>query len=506
MAEPITWRNITGPNPADALRPMQAAQESFTNSLGSLEKMLLNAQQQATNVENRGLDESKQKYLSYLDGITNPEDLLARRAEAQKMFASLDPRVQAQVRDADEQRFKALTEFRTQELGVADDNRKRKEEPIRDNVLTLAYGGNYDGAMQLLGQNADIRDRASLMKAIEDSKRTGKEFQWKEETHRDQRASSALGRKEAGLRIDTLQRQKEDDLTARALADEMARRAADHRNKQRIVSEQYAVLAKELNYPEFVRPDGRLDMEQIEKYTDPNSKAYDTDEGKTKRARVEALKTQAQQRGLLPYASLTTSDTMAADQAYNELVASGKYRPADLEKAREQFRSGFDGGSTPLVGREKAKSDRIAAETQVDLERDIAEGWSLPGSLRAREMGPRLTADLMDKINTADGSSPEQDLPGIRNAIGRVINEGILVDNQRVVPSESLILQALNSAEGSWWADGNGSWINGRDSAFIAKLTDLANTPEMRAQAKKAQANDLADREARIRAAQRNNK
>ncbi len=494
MAEPITWRNVTGTTPAEALRPIQAAQQSFTDSLGSLEKMLLNAQQQATNIETRKLDETEQQYRTFLESFANPNDLLAARAEQQRRFEALDPRIQARVREADEQRFSSLADMRTKELAISDDDRKREEEPIRDNVLTLAYAGNYDNALNVLAQNPNIRDQASLVKAIEDARRTGEEFTWKEAAEKDRVASSKLGRQEAELRIKSAKQAEADAAEQRALENAMASRIRDFRTQQQIIGEQYGVFARQKGFGGYVLPNGRIDIAQLQKLSGTDKTAYDD------------FRTKARDAGLLPFDNLMISDTQAGDIAFRELAGTGKYSASALEKARAGFRSSFDSNGDPLVGEDKRRADRQAATKQVNLERDIAEGWSLPGSPKAQEMQERLTTDLEKKINTSDGFDSADDLPALRTAIGEVLSQGIEVNGVKVVPSEQLILTALNGANGSWFVDGKGWGFTGRDSKFIAKLKALADTPEMRAQAAKAQANDLADREARIRAIQRGGK
>lgn len=486
MSEPITWRNVAGPNPANALRPLQAAQQSFTDSLGSLEKMLLNAQQQATNIENRKLDDTEQQYRTFLDSFTNPDDLLAARAEQQQRFQSLDPRIQARVREADEQRFGSLADMRIKELAISDDTRKRNEEPIRDNVLVNAYDGKFQEARQLLVDNPNIRNRAELMKSIDDAEKNKTRFSWEENNQKGTQA-------ERELRLRVGRQQEQDNNASRALADEMARRVGDYRNQQRIVGEQYGNLAKELNYPEFITPSGRLDTELISKVTNPNSPAYDT----KMVARIEALKTVAGRRGLNSMDTLMTSDTQAADRAFEEMSKSGKYRPAILEQARETFRTGYNSGPTALVGQDKARFDRILAERQVEFEDKKALDWSMPNSPHANDMFKRLEPELKNLINLSDGNTPEADIPYVRQKVQQVIREGIDVGGRKVVPSEAILRAAIQAADGGWWTDGQ------RGRKFIDKLTEMLKSDDMLEASKTAEEVDAKDREYRIKNAMR---
>lgn len=458
MGEPITWRNVTGTNPAEALRPMQAAQQSFTDSLGSLEKMLLNAQQQATNIENRKLDDTEQQYRTFLDGFANPDDLLAARAEQQQRFQSLDPRIQARVREADEQRYSLLADMRTKELAISDDKRQREEEPIRDGVLTLGHGGDIPGAIALLEKNPNIRNRADIMKELIAAQREGRRFQWDANAEARAEASHAQSQKLGKLNLSAAEKAQADSEEQRRFDQYIAREQLAYRGQQQQLGLKLGEVARKNGLPvtaEGMPNIGSMTKEQTESLRKLGGKDFTS----------------------------WRNDTAFANQFYTGL--NGKFRPDLITANESRIRSGFTSAAGPLVGADAANAARADAERDVILDAEQANNWMIPGS----ESVGVVQANLEKEIPTLMGDSyPNESIADaasmLKVELGKILQEGIpvTIDNKevRLIPPANIIRTSIAEAEGSWRDD------SARAANFVAILKKRMQSPHLQALAKNA--------------------
>ncbi len=186
----ITWRTLTGPSPADAIRPLEAAQRSFNAALSPLGDIL--AQRERTDAANVqvGQDAARGQYLDALQGARAMSELEALQSSGRldELRRGMNPATQALVRGAYDERTRGLRDSITQAQAFDRAQQTERERPIRDSVQSMAIAGNLSGAREVLAQNPNMLDRSGLEKFLVDVDRgnatwdqTKKEWVWKQE-------------------------------------------------------------------------------------------------------------------------------------------------------------------------------------------------------------------------------------------------------------------------------------------------------------------------------------
>lgn len=145
MAEPITWKNITGYNPADAIRPMYYGAQTINQGFDQLQKVLggITANDEA-NWQNQKVNNT-QAFLSKLAAYKTPEQLAAAQAagELDTMKEGFGAQVdQAAIRGAEENRIGQLRTALTQEQKYVQDQNILAHQPITEQMKAAALRGD----------------------------------------------------------------------------------------------------------------------------------------------------------------------------------------------------------------------------------------------------------------------------------------------------------------------------------------------------------------------------
>jgi hypothetical protein len=149
MATPITWQNINGASPAEASRPLEAAQRAFSGMFSQLGDVI--TQREGINEKNwqNTKTNNTQAFLDRLASYRTPEELAA----AQKSGAIDQLRAQfgnqidaAAVRGADEQRRSALQTQAQQAIAFDGVMRNEKTAPLVDKLRGAIINGNQADA------------------------------------------------------------------------------------------------------------------------------------------------------------------------------------------------------------------------------------------------------------------------------------------------------------------------------------------------------------------------
>ena len=95
----ITWRNINGPNPAEAIRPVAFAQNSINSAFDNFNKVLEARQAANQNVYDRGQEADVLSFKEALQNARTPDDVRALQQQGMldNIRARLDPKYRAQV-------------------------------------------------------------------------------------------------------------------------------------------------------------------------------------------------------------------------------------------------------------------------------------------------------------------------------------------------------------------------------------------------------------------------
>lgn len=231
MAVPITWRNVNGPNLADAAsRPLEAAQRSFNAAFAGIGGMLQQSEAvDAANHQNqRG--NNTQAFLSKLsEQFKTPEALQAAMAsgEVDKLKASFGPNIdQAAVRGAAESLLTQRAQQAQQIMGYENAMKDNRSLPFMQAFKAAAIKGDKAamaraeadyvavGGRDLAGLVgfADTRQQEEISRKREGIQfdRQGRKFNQDILESNDRMATNAIQRESASQNI-TLQK---DQMTA----------------------------------------------------------------------------------------------------------------------------------------------------------------------------------------------------------------------------------------------------------------------------------------------------
>lgn len=329
MAGPITWQSIrtTAGEPADAMRPLVGAQQSFNGVFDGLQNIL--NQRLAVEQSNNGAvqDAYKQNYLDQLQGAKTPEELAALQPTLEQARAALSPTNRAAVRGADEARTAGLRQQVT--AGQAYDAGQVAYDaiPLKDRIAALAAQGKGAEAMALAETLPDRAGRAEVISGVAKAQLTFNQTQRSEALAtasnpnliREQALKAELfpvtaanARTEATLKTGQLDVQTTDNAAQvldRSLEGELARVAGDRQTKLSNTRAQIEEVAR--GFPGLPRntdgtlavgrlsPDDRLSLDDVllqKGY--PASSAYEPSDT----TEVAAFEDTLKKRGVKPTA------------------------------------------------------------------------------------------------------------------------------------------------------------------------------------------------------------
>lgn len=183
MAEPITWRNVTGPSLADASRPLQIAQQTlasgfntFNDQLKSMEATdTANWEQVKKNNTNEFMNRLMEAQTAEQFGNMNGGNALGKQLAG--YGAQID---QAAARTALDQRLGTLQDRDVRGITYNHTMLDEKQAPMVREIQMLSLT-NPEAAKTRLAENPDIRKAFELATGIDTREWLVKERGWKEE-------------------------------------------------------------------------------------------------------------------------------------------------------------------------------------------------------------------------------------------------------------------------------------------------------------------------------------
>jgi hypothetical protein len=183
MAEPITWRNVTGPSLADASRPLQIAQQSLTSGMGNFVDQLksmeatdaANFEQVKKNNTNEFMNRLMEAQTAEQFGNMNSGNAMG------KMLAGYGAQIdQAAARTALDQRLGTLQDRDVRGITYNNTMLDEKQAPMVREIQMLSLT-DPEQAKARLAENPDIRKAFELATGIDTREWLVKERGWKEE-------------------------------------------------------------------------------------------------------------------------------------------------------------------------------------------------------------------------------------------------------------------------------------------------------------------------------------
>lgn len=163
MAEPITWRNVTGPSVADASRPMESAASIFNAAFDPLQNILKKREDTVNANMVQQKDNNLNSFMSALYDAKTPDEMAALKqtGQLQSMLTNFGASIdQAKAREAMDSRLGTLQDQATKTFEFADTERNQKDAPLIGAAKAKFNNGDFKGAMvdidQLSPQNQGI--------------------------------------------------------------------------------------------------------------------------------------------------------------------------------------------------------------------------------------------------------------------------------------------------------------------------------------------------------------
>lgn len=211
MAQPITWQNIHSPSLAEASRPLEAAQRSFSNMFDGLGAVLKDAEVRGEEGRNILRDRNADTLRDLFANAKTPEQVAAAQQQAATLRAQMGDMVRAgDVRGLDEKR---LIDVRNQQKqGIEFDNLMKDERsmPHMQAFKAAAVRGDKIGmaAAEAAYNQAGGRNLADLVAYADSRDWMGKERdetvnQWgrNKVSHEDHLKTTAMNRSASQAQI-----------------------------------------------------------------------------------------------------------------------------------------------------------------------------------------------------------------------------------------------------------------------------------------------------------------
>jgi hypothetical protein len=498
MAGPITWRTVNGPSLAEAGRPMESAQRSFDNAFTGLGGVL--KQQEATDQANwnQVRENNTQDFLNKLYSAQGADGFKALQdsGELDRMLAANGAQIdRAAARSAMDGRLGTLQQRDVAGINYKNtmDDNAQAPEVRRIQMLTLT---NPDAAAAELAAKPDLRAAVQLAQGIDarkqtltDRDRANTRFTWDTDAQKwkaDDAAQKELLRpfevqaaqlgvqskrmqnSLTGLQITDAKLSASDKDEARRLENQLASAVQARRQNVESDGRMMGIIARNANLP--VNAAGLPDFS---KYTTEQLDAFDAAASTNRQVTVPKAR------------DFMEGDTAAANTFLSNLERSNQFRPALLQKFRDQIRSNFDStvGSS-LVGNDAAAARLDSARNQVMLEETKANNWHIPGSPTARTDYEPLANEVPNLIDKASGNSPEEDIGYVQNFVFEMATRGVETkpgSGVFITPPTNVVRNAIRSSKGGWAFD------NARANEARKKVEDYLKTPGAQKQVAEAE-------------------
>lgn len=481
MAEPITWRNVTGPSLADASAPLARAQAGISGAFDNL--MGLVKKQEDTGEANweQVKKNNTADFMAKLYGATTGDQfkqlqdsgalqqaLTANGAQIDRAaaLAAMDGRGSAL-----QQRDVAGIQYKNTMLDEAQaaDVRRIQMLTLNDPDVAkaeLAANPNLRAAVQL-AQGIDTRERTLTVRGREDKRFT---FEESDEAQKERMrpldikakeaaiAASGLSAQQARLQINKLRRDEEDALEVRKLEETVANATQRYQTDRASIAKNMGVLAQQLKLP--MTGAGTPDFDQ---FTADDVKKLD-----------EATK--ANKTVQLPTATdFMTGDTKAANAFVEGLSGSGQFRAGTLKKFKDQIRGAFDSNaSTASVGNDAHNRAVATAQNQVKMDEMDANNWYAPNHPQARKSYEDLAKDVPNLLDKTSGWGSEKDVSALQGLVHEMGTKGVHIGGGKyMTPSVEDMRHAIRTASGNYFTD------TARANNAREILEDLAKSPRV---------------------------
>ena len=429
MADPITWRSISGFNPADAYRPMEGARDAFNSSFGILNKLLEQRESlDEKNYQNQ-MDNAQSGYMNLLQSLTSPEAFVTAQqsGQLQQAFGALAPSIQNRVRGEDEKRLAYLQDSLIKRQQFDEGQLEHERKPARQAYLSSIFNQDKGRQAELLQQNPWLADMADISEKQIKFNRETQEFEWK--GNQERRAGAQAGR------------------AAEA-------HAADMRYK----GQQFTL--------------GQLQLDEAQAAAQEAARVRD--EQRQAREIRDAFGNMIGQRNqLLNNVPINErpSDTDFMAKTADELVDVGGYPRHLVEQAKQEL---ADQLKPTLVGNDADALNIKIARAQ----------FAVDEMKRTKDEAMYLDAphsDVDGILKSIKDSAPNERVAGIiGQAMSKAVNEGVVLKGKRYYPGPAALRLAAASTYQTpfiGWTGVRGA--NTYESTFKDALENIMSNPDM---------------------------
>lgn len=452
MSTPITWRNVTGPDPAQAAYPMAIAQQTLNGAFDQFSNIIKQREAGILAGEQRGQEDLKAAFLDRLQSVKTPEELAAL---GQLDTTGMTAATKAALRGAGEARLTSLRQGVTVEQDYNAGQAARGQAGLRDQIASLIAAGKPDEANAMIAANPGLMNAAPLVASATQAART-KILQSREDANYGIDANTkAIGLSNATLANDAAKLAASNAAASQgvdAIVNDFAgQHQATSANMRNVVQVEAARLG---NIP--LRLDGSVDDSAM---TDKQKEVFNYH-----------LKT----KGLPTLTDITTGDTQAAAILKDKLKAAG-YKPTDIARAESILPTLLNTSPTAAIGNDKTNLDRKILQQDAQA----AEDRMKYGQVATPETITGLSDAALATINsiTKPGSWRQA---ALRETVANFLQEGGIKQGEfRVLPSAETLKQIILRTKDSWigtntseiedslkkWAESAES-INGAKSAI----------------------------------------
>lgn len=454
MGNPITWRNVTGPDPAQAAYPMAIAQQTLNGAFDQFSNIIKQREAGIANAAQLEQENLKTNFLAKLQSVRTPEELAALQASGGLDQTGMTAATRALVMGAPEARITSLRQGVTAEQAYGSGQVAVAEAPKVAAIKTLALT-DPEAAQKAL-ETAGLRDPSVLQQFINENRL------------RITNADNAKNDREAAIKL------RDINYSTAVLNSNAAKQAADdaaegRKLEARLATEQAAHAASQNDI-------GGMQGRVASTMGLPlNSRGFPDFANMTAK-QIEDFDTKAKATGIPLSSVVRTGDTGRGDAFITKLRQSGEFSDRVLRANENAIRGVFNSAPATPTGNDAFNVALATAQNQVAFDRQDASNWYAPGSQDARRSYDELASKIPDIV--ADMPSGvwfgdnKKDIPDLQRMLGEIASTGILrKDGSRVTPSVNDVLRFVRSEDGGF-RDAK------RAENIKERLTDWLNSPE----------------------------
>lgn len=449
---PITWRSINGPNPAEALRPLQAATQTFNNSFDILNRVIQERQAANQGVIDRADEAAVLGFREALANARTPEQLAAAQSQFDAYREQMSTKARGGVLGLEETRGNQLRQNLLADREFGDkDALYRHRATIQAAEAEYARGNQAAGDALLAPIRGELPNYGELAgKGVTGSRAATRfdndqqEHKWKGDRNTRENAAEDRARDADRLRnqltefqISNEKRKQEEQETTDYINQTLNRAASNRQTIAGAMNQAVSKAARELpglNAP--FHSDGTL-----------NVGALNTEQ-KTLLGHELAIK------GLPTLDSLQSGDTAAFKNVMNEIRQSGRnITPAQIQAANQVGAAMFDTTAAARLG-----NDAQTAATTEGMESAREEQLSrIYGTVGTKENRQALINKLPSLLKNYAKEGTDRYRNYARKLTNFLNEDGIKIpigngESQTIIPSEEVLIGIIAnmSRSGDW--------------------------------------------------------